>query len=74
MNDPLSPEQQAKQRFMILTAIRFSGVAMALAGVAIVAGKIALPAVAGYVLIAIGALDSMLMPLVLLRAWKSPPK
>ena len=47
---------------------------MALAGVAIVAGKIALPAVAGYVLIAIGALDSMLMPLVLLRAWKSPPK
>lgn len=74
MTDPLSPEQQAKQRFMVLTAIRFSGVALALAGVAIVAGKIDLPAVAGYGLIALGALDSLLMPLVLVKAWRSPPK
>ena len=73
MNGTPSPEDVARQRFLVLTAIRFSGVALALFGVAVAAGKAGLPAAAGYVLIALGALDALVMPIVLIKAWKRPP-
>jgi hypothetical protein len=72
MSDPVSSEDLARKRFLALTMIRFTGVAVALLGVAILAGKVDLPAIAGFVLLAMGALDAMIMPLVLARRWKSP--
>ena len=74
MNNPLSPEDQARQRFMVLTMMRLSGIVLMVFGLAIAAGKIDLPAVAGYAMIAVGALDALVMPMVLIKAWKSPPK
>jgi hypothetical protein len=72
MNQPVSRDDQARRRFLVLTMIRFSGVAMALAGLAVLAGKIDLPLVAGYGLLAIGALDALIAPLILAKAWKTP--
>ena len=57
---------------MVLTAVRLSGAVLAIVGVAIIAGKIDLPPVAGYAMLAAGALDSLIVPLVLIRAWRSP--
>ena len=62
----------AKARFLMLSALRFSGVALALAGAYIAAGKTGLPVAAGYVLIVVGVVDAMILPLVLAKAWKSP--
>jgi hypothetical protein len=73
MNNTPSPVDPARQRFVVLTIVRLSGVAIAILGMAILAGKVDLPAVAGYVLTAVGALDALVVPVVLIKAWKSPP-
>ena len=73
MNPPPDPEMLAKQRFVAIAAVRWSGVAIAVLGMLVLAGKLDWPAVAGYFLIAVGALDALVMPLVLSKAWKSPP-
>jgi hypothetical protein len=61
----------AKRRFMVINLLRLSGVAMVIAGLAVVNGGIALPEVAGYVLIAVGMIDTFLAPTLLARAWSS---
>lgn len=68
------PDDPAKTRFLILTAIRFGGVILALAGAAILSGKVDLPREAGMVLLVIGAIDVLLIPPLLLRRWKTPPR
>lgn len=65
-------EDRAKQRFMILTMLRLTGVVMALFGLMIIAGKIDVPKLAGYVLFVIGLADTMLVPPLLARRWRTP--
>lgn len=72
MNPQPSNEDKARQRFLILSLIRLSGVVLAIFGIAIVAGKVDLPLAAGYVLIAAGAIDSLVLPAVLMKAWATP--
>lgn len=67
-------EDLARRRFMILTLIRLSGVAMALFGLLIIAGKADLPRNAGYLLFVIGLVDTMLVPPLLARRWRTPPQ
>jgi hypothetical protein len=74
MNMPPSPVDPARQRFLVLTLVRLSGVAMAILGMAVLAEKVDLPAIAGYVLVALGALETLVMPVVLIKAWKTPPQ
>ncbi len=67
-------EDLAKRRFMTLNLVRLTGVGLALFGLLIIAGKIQIPAIAGYVIFVIGLADTMIVPLLLARAWKSPPQ
>ena len=62
----------ARRRFFMLQALRWSGVAMVLIGLAIARGRIALPPQAGYALVAIGLIDALLLPTLLIRRWKTP--
>jgi hypothetical protein len=65
-------EDLAKRRFLILTMLRLTGVVMALFGLMIIAGKVDVPKIAGYVLFVIGLADTMLVPPLLARSWRTP--
>ncbi len=67
-------EDKAKGRFVVLQMLRLSGFVMALLGLAVVAGKVPLPEIAGYALLMIGALDALILPQVLARRWKTPTR
>jgi len=60
----------ARMGFLILQVMRFSGLAFAVFGLAVVAGRIALPQVVGIGLILIGAVEALVVPTVLARSWK----
>ena len=62
----------ARQRFFIIQIMRGVGIAMVLAGIAMIRGVIDLPEVAAYVLIVLGLMEAFLMPNVLARMWASP--
>ncbi|MEP7351169.1 MAG: hypothetical protein ABI668_14615 [Sphingorhabdus sp.] len=67
-------EALAKKRFFLLGIIRLSGALMIAIGLAVIArGFLDLPKVAGYVIFVVGIVDFVAMPVVLSRAWKSPP-
>lgn len=71
-------EQRAKSRFIAINAMRVTGVAMVLMGVAVLQRAIDLPQMAAYVLIALGLGEAFVAPAVLARAWSSndrdPPR
>jgi hypothetical protein len=66
----------AKARFAVIQLARLFGVVLVLLGVLIQAGRIAalawVPQWAGYVLIAVGLVDTFVMPTLLARRWRSP--
>lgn len=64
---------QAKGRFLALQMLRLSGIALVILGLLIVNGVIALPAAAGFAMLAIGIADALFAPPFLARKWKSPP-
>jgi hypothetical protein len=80
--DPLSgepapaptPDNVAKQRFMVMQVMRLAGVALFVFGIMIVRGIVPLPSIAGYVLAVVGIFDAFMMPVILARRWKSPPQ
>lgn len=64
-------EEQAKTRFFILTGLRFSGVAIAFLGIAVVMKRLVEPAdIIGTALIALGAFEVLVLPTLLLRNWR----
>ncbi|PEQ13936.1 hypothetical protein B2G71_06450 [Novosphingobium sp. PC22D] len=66
MSDP------ARDRFFAIQAVRIAGVVQVVIGMLIAAESIALPAWAGYVLLANGLIDTFVIPLLLARRWRSP--
>lgn len=70
----MTDESDARTRFFILSAIRLLSVALILAGLLIVAGKLPIPRPAGYGFMLFGLLELLLLPPFLARKWKSPPK
>jgi len=68
----MTTKDPAKARFLAINLIRASGVVFAMLGALTAAGKLPLPPLAGYVLLAVGLFDVMVMPLILARRWKSP--
>lgn len=64
-------EARARQRFIVMTAMRFTGVGLVLLGFAIVRGLIDLPYEVGAILAVIGFLDVFVMPVFLARRWKA---
>ena len=65
-------ERQARQRFMILNLIRFSGVGIVMLGVASVAGKF-LPELGpefGTLLMLIGMVEFFFLPIIVKKGWR----
>lgn len=64
-------DQRDRQRFIILNALRFGGLAMVLFGIAITQGVLALPWPVGAVLAVVGLIDFFFVPLLIARRWKA---
>jgi hypothetical protein len=73
MDDPAS-DDVARNRWMVINALRAAGVAMVLVGLLIVREVIPEPAWAGYTILAVGLADVFLVPLLLARKWRTPPE
>ena len=71
MQEPVS-EDVARGRWLVINAVRVSGVAMVLVGLLIIQAVIAAPALVGYILVAAGLFDIFVAPLLLARKWRSP--
>ncbi|MCK9542700.1 MAG: hypothetical protein M0R03_11800 [Novosphingobium sp.] len=73
MNPNHSDEERARARFFTIQALRLSGVALTVLGVAVIAGKIPfLPEIAGYALVLVGVTDALVVPPFLTRMWRTP--
>lgn len=70
----MSQPDPARQRFIALQMLRLSGAVFALLGLLVVAKRIDMPLVAGYVFLVVGFLDLFVVPLLLAKRWKSPPQ
>lgn len=71
-----APQQKdpARQRFMVLTLLRFSGVALMLIGMANMVARTVEPAdLIGGAIFIVGLLDSLILPRLLARKWRTPP-
>lgn len=66
-------EDRARNRYLMLQAVRLAGIVQVVLGLAITMDRLALPHVVGYLLIANGMIDAFLIPVLLARRWKSPP-
>ncbi len=66
----MSPED-AKRRFFLLVGLRFSGVALAFLGIAVIMRRLVEPAdIVGTILIAVGIFEVLILPTLLLRKWR----
>lgn len=71
MADPVSDET-ARNRWMVINALRLGGAAMVLVGMLGLREVIAMPAIAGYIIIGVGLVDVFVVPQLLARKWRSP--
>ena len=67
-------DEVARNRWMVINAVRAGGVAMVLVGILGLRGVFEYPDVAGYALLVVGLLDIFLVPLLLARKWRTPPQ
>jgi len=65
-------ETTAKQRFIILNILRFSGVIIVMMGLAISVGRLFpdFPPFLGYLFVVLGMFEFFLLPILLARSWK----
>ncbi len=71
----MTGEATAKRRFIILAGLRFGGVALAFAGISIAMKRWIEPAdVIGTLLIITGAFAVIVLPVLLARRWRTPPR
>ncbi len=70
MTQTPSPEDIARARVKRLTVVRFAGVALAITGVAVMAGRIDLPRLLGLLMVLGGVYYVLLFPTILIRRWK----
>ena len=71
MADNSPSETEARNRFLILNAVRLGGVIMVLIGIGIAVGEWDIPRAIAYVLIALGLVEALVIPQVLARMWSS---
>ena len=69
---PPDNDDEARTRFLVIGATRRVGAAIVLVGLLAVAGRIGIPAPAGYAFIFFGLFDVFWVPLILARKWRSP--
>jgi membrane protein YdbS with pleckstrin-like domain len=64
----------ARARFMIISLTRVLGVILVVCGILVVRDAVALPHAAGWALLAVGLVDVFVVPQVLARRWRTPPR
>lgn len=64
-------EARQHQRFVILNALRFGGIALVMLGFTIVRGVIDLPWAAGAVFAVVGMLEFFFLPRFIARRWNA---
>lgn len=71
----MTPEdRRARSRFFVIGAVRLAGAITIALAVAISYGKIpGIPNVAGFALLAVGIVEMIVLPQLLVARWKSPP-
>jgi hypothetical protein len=71
----VSPEdQRARSRFFIIGAARLAGAVTIALAIAISYGRIGgVPGELGYALLALGVVEFLVIPQLLVKRWKSPP-
>jgi hypothetical protein len=69
-------EDQAKARFLTIQMVRLAGYILMFIGVTIYAGKLplALPRWSGIALGLFGLAQTLILPMVLIKKWRSPPQ
>jgi hypothetical protein len=71
----MSERDPAAARFAVTQAARLASVALVLVGILINVGRLAiLPPAAGIILIVAGLAGTFVVPLLLARRWRTPPK
>jgi hypothetical protein len=72
------PDDEARNRWMVIQAMRTLGFGLVILGILMTQGVVVIAGAyntwVGYGLVAIGLLDGFLMPQVLARKWRSPPE
>ena len=61
----------AKARFFAMQGVRLIGIVLAVFGAFILANRVPLPEILGYLFIALGATSIFIMPLILAKRWRS---
>lgn len=64
-------DSTARSRFVFIQLLRLLGVALVMGGMLILRGRLGLPAIAGYVALAIGLIVIFFVPVLLARRWRS---
>jgi hypothetical protein len=64
-------EARARAGFILITAVRFSGIALIMLGFAIAQGLIDLPWIVGAVLVVAGFIDFFFVPRLVSRRWNA---
>ena len=68
----MTEPDRAMGRHFSIVAVRFTGALMILRGILALREVIGLTPAAGYVLIAVGLVEFFVVPLFLVRRWRSP--
>lgn len=71
MSNREAEEARARTGFIIITALRFGGVAMVMLGFAIVRGIIDLPYVVGAIIAVLGFFEIFFLPRIIARRWNA---
>ncbi|MXO89458.1 hypothetical protein [Pontixanthobacter aquaemixtae] len=71
MTVPADDVTTARNRLLFISFTRLIGLAMIVVGSLILAGRIEWPQFVGYVLIAIGAAETIIIPRLLVKVWRS---
>ncbi|APE27099.1 hypothetical protein [Aurantiacibacter gangjinensis] len=71
MDEGRPDESKAKQRFLFISLMRVAGVVMVLLGLIITTDTTPLPNWLGWVLVALGVTEALLVPQALARKWSS---
>lgn len=65
-------EDPARARFYVINFARLSGAALVMVGLVMTQGVSGMPPAAGYLVLAFGLVDFLLVPKMLARRWRTP--
>lgn len=71
MTGPVQDEAVARTRFFIIGLTRLAGAFALMVGILAVMERIPVPVIAGYLLLIAGAANTLIIPRILARKWRS---